>query len=411
MRNILLFLGALAVAAQLSAQMTELERSLGMAAPVPLFQPTDEQKKEFEKAEAAYVAALRKYIAKHPLDMNALRELSLRVPVEEAQKLLAVYAAAHPDDPELYRTRALLWMRAEQAPRMFADLEKMVALEPRNADSHYMQGVSYYEVVAKHSPPEKEKREYIRRGIAALDKALELRPDYFESMVYKQLLLRQQALLESEPAIAQLRVVEADVIRAAAVSAIAKRKAEVAELGAEIASDADLARSTVWRVAILQKGAYVGSDASGRVFLDRAPFTIRVALQQNAPVMLNAFDKPTVMNRVVGGFRIPAQCKPIVAFCGGTALAEGNKNAEKQLFLDAEGMHYLFYDSPEDHRWSRVQLRDDGVSIFDREVARLGDTPIEKSTIEDLYLLFGVVLDNDDQLSDRELRKVKIEFR
>ena len=41
-----------------------------------------------------------------------------------------------------------------------------------------------------------EGRLSVKSGMAAIDKALEIRPDYFEALTYKNLLLRQQALLE-----------------------------------------------------------------------------------------------------------------------------------------------------------------------------------------------------------------------
>ena len=38
-----------------------------------------------------------------------------------------------------------------------------------------------------------EEEEYIQAGLDAVDKALELKPDYFEALTYKNLLLRSQA--------------------------------------------------------------------------------------------------------------------------------------------------------------------------------------------------------------------------
>ena len=36
-------------------------------------------------------------------------------------------------------------------------------------------------------------------GLAAVNKALEIKPDYVEAMTYKGLLLRTQALIEKDP--------------------------------------------------------------------------------------------------------------------------------------------------------------------------------------------------------------------
>ena len=47
---------------------------------------------------------------------------------------------------------------------------------------------------------EAEKRDYVDKGLEAVDKALQIKPDYMEALVYKGLLLRLQANLEKDPA-------------------------------------------------------------------------------------------------------------------------------------------------------------------------------------------------------------------
>ena len=45
-----------------------------------------------------------------------------------------------------------------------------------------------------------QQADYLTKGMEAVDQALALRPDYFEALTYKNLLLRQQARFESDPA-------------------------------------------------------------------------------------------------------------------------------------------------------------------------------------------------------------------
>ena len=40
---------------------------------------------------------------------------------------------------------------------------------------------------------ENEKREFVGKGVEAVDHALQIKPDYMEALVYKNLLLRLQA--------------------------------------------------------------------------------------------------------------------------------------------------------------------------------------------------------------------------
>jgi hypothetical protein len=53
----------------------------------------------------------------------------------------------------------------------------------------------------------------VEKGLAAVDKALQIRPDYMEAMTYKGLLLRVQALIEKDPAKQQALLKQADQFR------------------------------------------------------------------------------------------------------------------------------------------------------------------------------------------------------
>jgi ribosome-binding factor A len=68
----------------------------------------------------------------------------------------------------------------------------------------------------------------IERGKAALQKAVSMRKDYFEAMVYLQLLYRQQAPIETDPVKQQALLAEADRIRNEAIAIVRKKKAEAA---------------------------------------------------------------------------------------------------------------------------------------------------------------------------------------
>ena len=69
-----------------------------------------------------------------------------------------------------------------------------------------------------------DKRAYVQKGLTAIDHAIELKPDYVEALVYKNLLLRSQALLEKDPAKQQSLIKQADSLRDKA-EAIRKQKA------------------------------------------------------------------------------------------------------------------------------------------------------------------------------------------
>jgi hypothetical protein len=67
------------------------------------------------------------------------------------------------------------------------------------------------------------KYDYVMKGIAADDKALSLNPNYVEAMVYKNILLREQARLETDRAKQLQLLKEADELRDKAIAMQAKK--------------------------------------------------------------------------------------------------------------------------------------------------------------------------------------------
>ena len=55
--------------------------------------------------------------------------------------------------------------------------------------------------------------DYTLKGIAAEDKALALNGEYFEALTYKNILLRQQALYEKDPAKQKQLLNDADILK------------------------------------------------------------------------------------------------------------------------------------------------------------------------------------------------------
>ena len=76
-----------------------------------------------------------------------------------------------------------------------------VEVEPGNPEGYYTISVFFWEKVNKDFRlKDPQKREYLAKGMEAVNKALELSPDMIDALVYRGLILRSQALLEKEPA-------------------------------------------------------------------------------------------------------------------------------------------------------------------------------------------------------------------
>jgi hypothetical protein len=176
------------------------------------------------EALAPHIAALRQFLELHPGDRNAEGELGGILPPAEAVAFASELVKARPRDPEMYRMRSQARFRGEQYLEGLADLDQATTLDPQNAELFYILGVGAYEIASKHTPDPQQKRALIRRGLAAFERAESLRADYSESMIYRQLLLREQAKLETDPAVQRKLTEEADAVRQRAVEAMKARR-------------------------------------------------------------------------------------------------------------------------------------------------------------------------------------------
>lgn len=97
--------------------------------------------------------------------------------------------------------------------RRVSELEQAAAAQPANASAQHLLGSLYCEKTRDQSLTADEKRAYIKRGLAAEDRALATDPEYIEALVYKNLLLRTQATLEIDAALQATLLHEADTLR------------------------------------------------------------------------------------------------------------------------------------------------------------------------------------------------------
>jgi len=138
------------------------------------------------------------------------------------------YLTDHPADLEAVKSIATLYAKQGDFNESLNWYEKITLLDSKNPESFYIYGVVCYEKVAKNPPADlAEKMAIIEKGKGALQHAIDLKPDYFESMAYLNLLWRQQALLDAttDPVKAQADVAQADAIRNKAVEIIRAKKA------------------------------------------------------------------------------------------------------------------------------------------------------------------------------------------
>jgi len=133
---------------------------------------------------------------------------------DEAEKMLVAAKAAKPGDPAVYMTLAGYYNRQGRFDKTIEALQERAAKEPNNPEAFYTISTYYWdEAYRDFKLKETEKKDYIAKGLEAVDHALQLKPDYMEALVYKNLLLRSEALLEKDRAKQDALIKEADKLR------------------------------------------------------------------------------------------------------------------------------------------------------------------------------------------------------
>jgi len=85
---------------------------------------------------------------------------------------------------------------------------------PSDPTLPYTLGALYWERAYRDTGLTAAQKEfYLQRGFEALDRALALKPEYVDALIYKNLLLRSRASLETDPAKQEQLMLEADKLR------------------------------------------------------------------------------------------------------------------------------------------------------------------------------------------------------
>ena len=133
---------------------------------------------------------------------------------DEAEKVLDMAKAAKPGDPTVYMTLAGYYNRQGQFDKTIGALKERAEKEPNNPEAFYTLSTYYWDEAYRNNRlKDTEKKAYVQAGMDAIDRAIMIRPDYVEALVYKGLLLRLQANMERDPAKQQSLLKQADQFR------------------------------------------------------------------------------------------------------------------------------------------------------------------------------------------------------
>jgi len=218
-------------ARQIDPSFPDLTRMIGYSE-IGLYIPDDKSPANEQHADKA-IAELTQYLKDRPDDRiarDALINMYLNANrTSQAIDYFRNYLAGHPADLEAVKSIATLYAKQGNFNESLNWYQKITLLDSKNPESFYIFGVVCYEKVAKNPPADpKEKMDIIEKGKAALQHSIDMKPDYFESIVYLNLLWRQQALSETDPVKAQADVAQAEALKARAQEIIKQRKASAA---------------------------------------------------------------------------------------------------------------------------------------------------------------------------------------
>lgn len=128
----------------------------------------------------------------------------------ESEEMLINAREVKPNDPAVYMTLAGFYNRQGEFEKTIEALEERAKVEPNNPEAFQTIAAYYWdETRGDAALNDEQKRDYLQKGLEAVDHALQIRADYVEALTFKGLLLRLQANLEKDPARQQALIKEA----------------------------------------------------------------------------------------------------------------------------------------------------------------------------------------------------------
>jgi len=133
---------------------------------------------------------------------------------EQAEAALLKARDAHPKDTAVYMQMAAFYNRQGRFDKTMDALNQRAAQDPHNPEGYYTIAVYYWDKTFRDKAlNDATRHEYINSRMEADNKAISIKPDYLEAIVYKGLLLRLEANMEKDRKKQADLLKEADALR------------------------------------------------------------------------------------------------------------------------------------------------------------------------------------------------------
>lgn len=148
--------------------------------------------------------------------------------IDEAEAMLNKAREVKPKEAAVYQQLAGFYQRQGDFDKLIAAVQQRSDLEPNNPEAHYAVATYYWDEAYRNTRlSEAQKREYVKSGLTAVDKAIALNPEYFEALTYRGLLLRVEAAMEKDAARQKQLLNEANQLQEKAVGLKKKQAAGI----------------------------------------------------------------------------------------------------------------------------------------------------------------------------------------
>jgi tetratricopeptide (TPR) repeat protein len=181
-----------------------LNKHIGLAY-MGLYQPGSKHPKDLEYAQKA-IDHLKTYIEAYPDDRKAREYLiSMYLNAERFDDAINFYQndllKRDPKDSKAMQSLAMLYFKKGDFDNGVSWLKKRLEVEGNNPEVYYLIGVQAWD--RSYNFPDLDpalRAKIVDEGLDALNKAVQMKPDYFEAVSYINLLYREKAKMESDPA-------------------------------------------------------------------------------------------------------------------------------------------------------------------------------------------------------------------
>jgi len=183
---------------------TKLNKHIGIAY-MGLYQPGSKHPKDLEYASKA-IEHLKTYVEHFPEDKKVLEYLvSMYLNTDRYDDAINFYQneilKRDPKDSKAMQSVAMLYFKKGDFDNGVIWLKKRLEIEGNNPEVYYLIGVQAWD--RSYNYPDLDpalRSKIVEDGLESLNKAVQIKPDYFEAITYINLLYREKAKMETDPA-------------------------------------------------------------------------------------------------------------------------------------------------------------------------------------------------------------------